>query len=182
MQMLLNWDEAVFHSINQFHHFFLDVLFLWVTQFNLENWIVLILLSTFLSKRKDRWKISLLAILLILTMDFFSHSILKPLFERPRPCETLEEVRLLVQCPKSSSFPSGHAMKIFGIAVFLGRYYPHWTGLLSFMTLMVSLSRIYIGVHYPLDIMGGAIAGTAFAFLWIKLERRLLTTRLIRCI
>jgi undecaprenyl-diphosphatase len=171
MQILLNWDQAVFYSVNQFHYFILDIFFLWVTQLDYKTLIVLILLFTFLSKKRNCWRIAIFAILLLTAVDILSHEVFKPFFHRPRPCGSLDNIRLLVPCPKSFSFPSTHAMNIFAIAVFMGSYYPNWTGFLSAMTILVSLSRIYIGVHYPLDILSGAFLGTIFALGWRRLEK-----------
>ena len=173
MNVLITWDNAVFHSLNQFHHVVMDIFFLWITQFGAFHLAALIFLLTHFSKRKDRWKMMILAILLLLATNFVSGSVLKPLFHRARPCEVLDHVILLYDaCPKSGSFPSSHAANIFAIAVFLGSHYPNCTGFLGLCTILISLSRIYTGVHYPLDILGGAVLGIVFGFIWIRLEKK----------
>ncbi|MBI1883268.1 MAG: phosphatase PAP2 family protein [Chlamydiae bacterium] len=172
MHMLTQWDLAIFHSINQIQSRVLDIFFLWITEFKSFGWFLLVALSTFLSKRKDRWRIALFAVLLLASVNVLSHEVFKPLFHRPRPCHVLQEAIVRTACPDSPSFPSGHAMSIFAIAVFLGFYYPSWVGFLGFLTVAVSLSRIYMGVHYPSDVLGGAILGMIMAFGWRKMEKK----------
>lgn len=173
MQTLLNWDISLFYSINHFQHPLLDIFFLWISEFHTSSWILFIILATFLSHRKDRWIITFASILLLISADLLADFILKPLFHRTRPCHVLRDMFLLYSyCPNSFSFPSSHAMNIFAIAIFLGRFYPHISGFLGALTVLMSLSRIYIGVHYPLDILGGAVFGMLMSLIWIVLLKR----------
>ena len=97
------------------------------------------------------------------TSDLLKHAI-----ARTRPCHVLEGVRLLVGCTKSYAMPSGHAMTSFAAAVPLfqmagghvplpWRLYP--LGLAS----AVAFSRVYVGVHYPSDVVVGALMGGVVA-------------------
>ncbi|MBI1870040.1 MAG: phosphatase PAP2 family protein [Chlamydiae bacterium] len=173
MEFFAHWDQAVFYSINHLQNPFLDALSLWVVETRQLTWLVLMILFTFLSKRKDRWRIAIVGILLLVSVDFLTHLFLKPFFHRLRPCHVLQNVILRVPCPASASFPSGHVFDIFTLAVFFGFYYPKWIGTLSLVTILVSLSRIYIGVHYPLDVLGSAALGTLAAFLGRMIEKKL---------
>lgn len=84
--------------------------------------------------------------------------ILKPLFHRIRPSAELGAI--LVGSPKVDySFPSGHATIAFAMAIVLSRYEPRWRGLFYTLATLISLSRIYLGVHYPLDVLGGVLLG-----------------------
>jgi undecaprenyl-diphosphatase len=95
--------------------------------------------------------------------DLVEHSV-KDFVARARPCRTIETIRLIIPCPKSYSMPSGHAISSFAFAVPLSyltrksisgawRVYP------LFLAAMIAFSRIYLGVHYPTDVLAGALMG-----------------------
>ncbi len=93
---------------------------------------------------------------------------LKDLLARSRPCEALYGVRLLVRCPPSFSMPSGHAIASFAFAVsffilsrdILSKGW-RWYGIV--LAAMIAFSRVYIGVHYPADVVVGMLLGTGMA-------------------
>jgi len=104
----------------------------------------------------------LAAIVLIITIiisDQFNSQVIKFWFERVRPCHTLHSVNLLVGCGSGYSFPSSHAVNNFAAALILAFFFPNqkWW-FLGFAT-AVAFSRIYVGVHYPSDVIGGGIIG-----------------------
>lgn len=112
--------------------------------------------------------------ILILLSDQTSSHILKPFFHRLRPCHVLEELRLLVDCTNSFSFPSSHATNNFAAAVFFSGKYRRAAPYLFAIAVVVSYSRTYVGIHYPLDLAGGAILGMFCAFAVMGLELELL--------
>jgi undecaprenyl-diphosphatase len=100
---------------------------------------------------------------------------LKPLIDRPRPFETHADVDPLLGGTLGSSLPSGHAATSFAGAVVLGALYR--PGLPYFLLLAVAIaySRVYLGVHYPLDVIAGAAIGAAVslaALAALRLRRR----------
>ena len=107
--------------------------------------------------------------------DFISSSIMKPLFERLRPCNDpffRDQVRLLINCGPGYSFTSSHATNHFGLAFFLILIFYNkykWVLPLGILwALSVGFAQIYVGVHYPGDIAGGAVLGALIAFLvWL---------------
>jgi len=107
-------------------------------------------------------------VVVIVASDQLSSSFLKHLFERPRPCHVLTDVRLLVGCGGGWSFPSSHAVNNFAAAAVASAFYPRSARWLYGYALLVAYSRVYVGVHYPSDILGGALIGifTAKAVMW----------------
>ncbi|MFQ5881945.1 MAG: phosphatase PAP2 family protein [Candidatus Methylomirabilales bacterium] len=127
--------------------------------------------------RKGRLLV-VMALLLLLVSNAASE-LLKLWVERPRPCQALETVRVLVGCSgRSFSFPSSHAANVAAQALFFADAYRPMALPLFLLAAVVGYSRVYVGVHYPADVAGGALFGLVCAgfFIWIKreLERRLL--------
>ena len=126
------------------------------------------------------WKGRLLVVmaLLLLVVSNAVSEQLKQLFQRPRPCLALETVRLLVGCSKTNfSFPSSHASNITAQALLFAFFYRPIAVPLFLVVAGVGYSRVYVGVHYPLDVVGGILVGLAcgalFIFLTREIERRL---------
>ncbi|MCU0424960.1 MAG: phosphatase PAP2 family protein [Candidatus Kapabacteria bacterium] len=99
-------------------------------------------------------------------------TIWKQVFMRPRPCLTMSDAHLLVPCSSSASFPSGHATNNAAGAVFAALWYRRWGWTLFVWALIASYSRVYCGVHYPSDILGGMIWGGCVALCVYALYER----------
>ncbi len=98
-------------------------------------------------------------------------TVLKALVARPRPFERLEQADPLIGGTVSHSFPSGHAATSFAGAVLLALLVRRAAPFLFLLAVAISFSRVYVGVHYPLDVVGGAALGTAVALgLWALLR------------
>ena len=101
--------------------------------------------------------------------EFFKHTI-----ARPRPCHDVEGLRVLVYCSPHGFF-SAHAANTFGLA-FLTRNWLHksWFPILLIAGIIQSFSRLHLGVHYPLDLLSGALFGVIVARLLHRLDRQFL--------
>ena len=88
---------------------------------------------------------------------------LKALVARPRPSVTVPEADPIFGGTLGNSFPSGHAATSFAGAVILAFLIRRAIPLLFLLAVLISFSRIYVGVHYPLDVLGGAAIGSAVA-------------------
>ena len=117
---------------------------------------------------KDRWAV-LYAAIAWSAADLLNSSLIKTIFERPRPCLTLPDVHLLVGCGQTFSFPSGHAVTSFTLAAFLTLVYPRAKWVLFLVAFLISYSRIAVGVHYPFDILAGMLVGGLFGYFFYRL-------------
>ncbi len=98
---------------------------------------------------------------------------LKAFFDRPRPFEVLEDIHLLVHGIDNPSMPSGHAANWFAAAVVSFVYYRRSVWFMLPMACIEGFSRVYLGVHYPSDVLAGALIGVAYAVLIVWTSDRL---------
>ncbi|MCK5594911.1 phosphatase PAP2 family protein [bacterium] len=110
----------------------------------------------------------------LILIDLFNSYPLKFLFARIRPCNALPNVRTLVPTSTSYSLPSSHAANIFGIATILSNKYRNLRFCFFFIALVVGISRVYVGVHYPFDVFAGAVVGILCGLGVLKLEKYML--------
>jgi undecaprenyl-diphosphatase len=133
-------------------------------------WFLAIIYLLWKGGRKGRLAV-LLVIPLILLTDQISGSVLKPLVARIRPCIALQDIHLLVNKTSSFSFPSSHAANFFGLATYFSYLYRKYKWWFFTAAFMVALSRISVGVHYPLDAVGGAVLGVLCGLVIITVHR-----------
>jgi undecaprenyl-diphosphatase len=109
-----------------------------------------------------------LAAISVALTDSLATFAIKPLVHRLRPCNPQVLIaggRFLLGHKSSLSFPSNHAMNVFGLATLFSLLYPRFTVWLAFFAGLIGLSRIYVGVHYPLDVWGGALLGATIGVM-----------------
>jgi len=162
-ELLYAWDKAIFRWINSdWQNSVFDFVMPIVTNFS--HWkfpVFIILLALFIwGGKRGRWAV-ILGIVAVGLADLSSHLILKTIFERVRPCSDLPNVHLLLynNCPTTYSFPSNHAVNCFTAAMMVSFFYKKTGVLLFLLAMLVAISRVYIGVHYPFDTVGGAMWG-----------------------
>jgi undecaprenyl-diphosphatase len=172
-----NWDQQLFLWLNGFHADWLDPIMLFITAKN--TWIPLYFLIVVIFIRKLGWRsIYLLGAcgLLILLADQSASGLFKPFFERLRPCHNVQIqdlVHTIKHCGGQYGFASSHASNTFALATFLFLLFRNkWSKLMLVWAAVVSYSRIYAGVHYPADILVGAILGALSAFIVYFLYRK----------
>ena len=105
-----------------------------------------------------RWGVFALTVIAVALSDW-SATGLRALIERPRPPVRYPEPKTLVPVPHDASFPSGHAATSFAAATMLSFAFPRLTPFLYVLAAAVAFSRVYVGVHYPLDVIAGAALG-----------------------
>jgi undecaprenyl-diphosphatase len=171
IDFLLQMDTALFYFFNvQLSNPFFDKIMPVITATG--NWRILSvpigLFWFWKGRNQGRWGILYAALAWGLS-DLFNSNLVKSVFERPRPCLTLPDVHLLVGCGQTYSFPSGHAVTSFAIATFLSLVYPRARWVLFPVAILISFSRIAVGVHYPFDILAGWVEGAFFGYLFYRL-------------
>ena len=122
---------------------------------------------------KRGWLWFLFAICTAALCDLVSSHLIKEHIFRLRPCQDPElanQIHILVNyCPVSSSFTSSHATTHFGLAVFIAvtlrRYIPRWVYLFLAWAAVISFAQVYVGVHYPFDVVCGAVLGCLLGFI-----------------
>jgi len=185
LDFLKHIDRELFYFINvKLSNPFLDTIMPWCRE--KSNWIPLyILLSLWMVYlfRKEVWKIFLTVVILIVATDQVSSSIIKPMFHRLRPCrnpELSELIHKLVDCGGGFSFVSSHAANHFGLALFvtmlLPKNYKWLTPVLFLWASIVVFAQIYVGLHYPSDIIIGGLIGIIFGWLTGKMVNKWIVT------
>ncbi len=183
LQEILQYDRELFFLINgEWHHPWIDAIMpIWRDK---KTWIPLYLLLAGFSLYRFGWWKGLVFIAAIgLTVglaDTVSSKVLKKSVQRPRPCNDVElqaEVRLVDDCGRSYSFTSSHAANHFALATFLaltlGRLYRFLGPAFLLWAASIAYGQVYIGVHYPLDVIFGAAVGVLIAYILAKLYLRL---------
>jgi undecaprenyl-diphosphatase len=141
---------------------------------NLDYWriplVLFVLALAIFGKKRGRIAVVLLIFGITLS-DQLCNSIIKPLVGRIRPCNVLENVHLLINCTQSFSFPSSHATNMFTGTILLSFIYRKWSVVLLIIATLVAYSRVYVGVHYPFDVLGGTALGILCARVIIVLYK-----------
>ena len=166
MDSLISLDQQLFLALNGLHSEGWDGVMYWVT--NKYTWIPLYLaLLVFIARTtgKSAVYILLTVIAAVGLADFIASGLMKPYFMRPRPCHDPligHLVHTISGCGGRFGFSSSHASTSFGLATsvyLLVRPAHNAVWLLFLWALVYSYSRVYAGVHYPGDILAGALAG-----------------------
>lgn len=177
MAFLSSLDHQLFFAVHKLQKFNLDPLLAWPTHL-VSQWYLIpgLLVLTLVQSRERILSRSLAAIGPILLANK-GVDVMKEFFAVPRPftffAETPGAVNILFREPDSFSFPSGHACNAFAAAVILSSWFGVPRAAAFALAALISLTRLYIGVHFPSDILAGGLWGFAAASLWIHLlEKR----------
>jgi membrane-associated phospholipid phosphatase len=181
LEPLLRFDHWLFHKINQVWInpvFDLALPFMRQQEFWYPFYLFLLVLALYNFGKKGSWW-SLSLIMTVIIGDLVSSHLIKSLIFRPRPCMDPDmegQVRILVNyCGHNSSFTSSHACNHFAAAWFIFitlNQTGSWRWLLFAWAFVISYAQSYVGVHYPLDLLGGALVGSAIGYSMSVFFRR----------
>lgn len=179
-ETLKNWDRELFVWLNSLGIEDYDRFWIFATQ--ISSWTPLFIVFFILLFYFKGWKKGAIAVLfLILTfaVTIYFTNFIKDYIQRLRPnnVEALSTLIRILQKPENYSFFSGHASSSFSIVTFLClalRAHSKWIYITYIWPLIFVMSRIYVGVHYPSDIVVGAFVGTCFAFVFYAIFKRII--------
>lgn len=174
METILQWDKALMHWINEgWTNALFDFIFPLIR--NKYFWLPLyvLCLGWIIYNHRVRhvlWILLFLGIS-VFASDTISSKLIKYEVQRPRPCHIANmqpPVIERVKCGSGYSFPSSHAANHFCVAAFFisifSKYMGRWKYLWWLWAVLISLAQVYVGLHYPLDILGGALLGLIVGF------------------
>ena len=177
IEIAKSWDTDLFLLLNGFHNAFWDTVMYWASE--KYFWVPFYALLLVFIGVKLNWKTLLVILPLIALSILLSDQgsvLLKNFFQRYRPCHNLM-IQDIVHTLNGKfgghyGFVSSHAANTFALAMFVGMLFRKklkWMlVLMLFWAGFVSYSRIYTGVHYPADIVAGALLGAGVGFLLVK--------------
>lgn len=174
LAVLWTFDRLVFRVINSgMSQPMLDWLMPQVT--SLRWWLLFFVLGIgwllLRGGNRGRWCVIMVA-LTVGVADLATNRVIKPLVGRVRPCHALPDCVLRIPCPEGPSFPSSHAVNMSALATVLTVCYRRWWWLWWCAALLVGYSRIYVGVHYPSDVLAGWCIGALIALLIEKIRQK----------
>lgn len=172
LEKIVSIDKQLFLYLNNLGSEWFD--YYWVLATKQTNWTPFFIFLLFLIYKKTNLKSTLIILLFVSVLVIFGDqftNLIKELVQRTRPCNDLEilhKTRVLYRTITYSYF-SGHATNSTAVCVFLFLLFKHKIKYLYFIFLWPAIfaySRIYIGVHFPLDILSGFFVGTIFGYLF----------------
>ncbi len=174
LQQFAQWDSSILLWVqDNLRHDILTPIWMFITKLGDVGWIWIALSLVLLLRKNTRIAGCFSASSLLLSF-LVNNLLLKNLVARTRPYEVIPGLTRLIEAQKDYSFPSGHTASSFAVAVVLLLCLPKKLGIPAMvLAVLISFSRLYIGVHYLSDILAGAIISSMIAvFVW-KIGMRL---------
>jgi undecaprenyl-diphosphatase len=170
----MNLDLYLFNLINNFagRWTWLDYFFMFCADY--LGYILLFILFLFLvSNYKKYWKMVVEAIIAAVLTKFVLVEIIRKIWFRPRPFFSLNFVPLINQSAEEASFPSGHASFYFALSTIVYLYNKKLGIIFYIASILIILARVFVGVHWPSDVLVGAILGILMGWILNKLFKKI---------
>ena len=143
----------------------LNTIMIFITSLGDEGMIWIAATIVLLIPKKTR-KVGAMSAVALLGSLLINNYLLKNLVQRPRPFVTFKEIQILIPTPSEFSFPSGHTSSSFAAATVFYRFLPKKFGIPSLVLAgLIGFSRLYVGVHYPTDVLAGVIMGVLLSYM-----------------
>lgn len=172
LDQIVKIDTQIFRAINNFHFKALDFLMYLVSLIGelAIVWFAAGLLILYKNKKDGKKILVLLTVAILLTL-VVNHIVIAYFISRSRPYIELLDVHQLGKQWKDSSFPSGHVSSAVASTVILGKYYKKWILPMILLIVLTMYSRVYLGMHYPGDVLGGVLVGLVCGWVTLGLYR-----------
>ena len=186
IQDIVHIDQQLFSYLNSLNNPTMDTVMEFISaKLSLLPFYIFLIGLVFYTFKKQSWLVIIAIALTVLLADQISVQCFKNVFERLRPCHFLPDTHVVNKhCGGQFGFVSSHATNVFAVAsLFIGLFhnkYKWLTIILLIWASIVSYSRVYLGVHYPLDIVCGAILGSLIGAIVFKLYS-LVNNKIYKC-
>ena len=166
LETLLNIDGGVLLWIQEYLRTpILNAIMIFITTLGDKGYIWIAATIALLIPKKTR-KIGVMSAIALLGSLLINNELIKNLVKRPRPFVTFTDLQILIPTPSQYSFPSGHTSSSFAAAAVFYRHLPKKIGIPSIILAgLIGFSRLYIGVHYPTDVIAGVVMGVFLSYL-----------------
>ena len=171
MDWILDFDAGILLFIQEYiRQDFLTPLVKFITHLGDAGWFWIALSVVLLFFKKTR-RAGITALLALLIGALITNVALKNLVARIRPYEVIEDLHLLIEKQSDYSFPSGHTCASFAAGLVYLKMLPRRYGVAAILlAVLIAFSRLYVGVHYPTDILGGILVGSFAAWAAYRLS------------
>lgn len=166
MEALLNLDGGFLMFLQEsVRNPILNSIMIFITTLGDGGFIWIAATIVLLIPRKTR-KVGIMSAVALLGSLIINNNIIKNLVQRPRPFVTFTDLRILIPTPSEFSFPSGHTSSSFAAAAVFYRFLPKRLGIPAIVLAgLIGFSRLYVGVHYPTDVLAGVVMGILLSYL-----------------
>jgi undecaprenyl-diphosphatase len=158
-------NSFLFYQINHFHFHWLDTIMVPITYCG--DGVVLSIVALGFWRLRG-WRKFLKLVLILITAGILVQTI-KHFFPSPRPSQVFSDIHILGPVLKAGSFPSGHTASTFGLVSFLSGEFPKLGKLAWVLAILIGFSRVYVGAHFPADVIFAAGLGYLVAKIYMMI-------------